>query len=231
MFKTANTMVWIGREKEKRALKLCKEHIDRVQKVVEGMREAIYHLCDYNRSQLKSISKEVIKRERKADSTKGKILKELSKGVFHPINREEIIRLVLIADNVAENARAVGKKAVLLQTKEMKSVCKWGALGEHLKIHADDIVNIVKTLNKTYSALLKNPREAIELTFKVENKEEQIDRFRGKYLIPEIIEWCNRSEKPGTCIILKAMTDNMEEVADRSEDVADVIRSIAIGSI
>ncbi len=231
MFKSTSAMVWLGREKEKHALKLCKKHMDRVVKVVEGMREAVYHLCDYEKDKLKTISKEVIKLERDADSTKGSILKELSKGVFHPISREEIIRLVLTADNVAENARAVGKKAVLLQTKELKSVCQFGILGEHMKTHADDVLKIVKVLRTAYSALLEDPKEAIEITFKVENMEEKIDSFRGKKLIPEIIDWCDRSGKPGSCIVLKDMTDNMEQVADYSEDVADVIRSIAIGSL
>jgi len=70
--------------------------------------------------------------------------------------------------------------------------------------------------------------DAIKLANEAEMIEESIDDFRMNQLVPKLIAWINRSKTVGFCVMLKETIDRMENVADRCEDVADVIRSIVI---
>lgn len=213
-------------EQEKEILELCRKHMDRVLKTVEVMRDAVHFFCNLEEEKLKAAADGAAKAERKADREKAKIIEKLSRGPIHPIDREEIIRLVLNTDDVAENARAAARKLVLLSPEEF---CN--ELGDDLRSFSDLALEIAVQLKNAFGTLLENPKKAIDEANKVEKMEEKIDVFRAKHISVEIIDWADRSKKPGTSLILKEVTDNMEDVADRSEDVADVIRSIAIASV
>jgi len=231
VFRSGSSLVWIGREKEKEVLGLCEEHIHKILKTVEEMKNTIYFLCTSDRRKMIRASERTSRSERKADEVKARILEELSKGIFHPINRDEIVRLVLTADDIAENAKAAARKAALIPMGEIKRICEDKHLSKDLRILSDNLIEITKSVSDAFSSLLRDPRKTIKLANKVEKIEEDIDNFRAETLLPEVIEWCDKSKKPGTSLLLKEMADNMEEVADRAEDVADVVRGIAISSL
>ncbi len=65
------------------------------------------------------------------------------------------------------------------------------------------------------------------VTNEVERMEEEIDDFRVS-LVEKILKFGDTAKSISAWLMLKEAVENMEDVADRSEDVADVIRSIAI---
>jgi len=75
--------------------------------------------------------------------------------------------------------------------------------------------------------LLDDPEAAINVTHEVERMEEEIDEYRVA-LIENILEYGDEVKSIAAWLMLKEAVENMENIADRSEDVADVIRSIAI---
>ncbi|OYT50709.1 MAG: hypothetical protein B6U76_12265 [Desulfurococcales archaeon ex4484_217_2] len=77
--------------------------------------------------------------------------------------------------------------------------------------------------------IYENPKEALEIADKIEALEEEVDEIRVTGLA-KILEWCNKTE-PSACIIAKETIDSIENAEDRCEDVADVIRSIALLSL
>lgn len=205
----------------------AKEHLNKVLKTVEGMRKTLRLFCsDEKGEEIDNASKKVMEMERQADTAKAEILDELSKGEFHPINRGTVIRLVTTSDDIAENARAAAVKATILDPSRLDE-----GLKNDLDQQSGLALEIVRLLESAYSALSKNPKEALERTGKVEKMEEKIDSFRTNDLSPRIVEWADQSDMPGTSIVLLEIESNIEEVADQAENAADIIREIAIESI
>lgn len=218
-------LTWLGKGKEKRALKLCRKHIDKIVKTTESMEETVRSFCEAGKD-TKRKSEKVFKREREADEVKREILNELSKGNFPPLSRDVIIRLATTADDIADNARGAAAKVNLLDSSELND-----SLRNNLKTLAGLALEIVRLLEDTYSTLLKDPKATLEKTNRVEKMEEKIDYFRAGNLASRIIEWSNQLCKPGTSGVLYEIENNIEEVADQTENTADIIREIAIRSI
>ena len=192
-------------------------------KTVEGMRSSItaFHEGDVPRA--KQLASDASNSEKGADDIKKRILDDLGKGMFHPIDRDEILRLVLEEDGIASNAKAsVGKLTMI--PREMMPDSLTGKLVEM----AEKLVSTVQVMSEAFSALVNGSGDVFDLCQSVENHEEEIDDFRAGLIGEHLLPWCQEPSRAGLCIILKEAMDNMEKVADQAEDVADVIRSIAI---
>ncbi|MEM4601170.1 MAG: DUF47 family protein, partial [Sulfolobales archaeon] len=68
-----------------------------------------------------------------------------------------------------------------------------------------------------------------ELANKVESLEEEVDDIRHE-VFREVLKFCD-SSRSSKCMLTKEIMDSIENAADRCEDVADVLRSIALLSI
>jgi len=164
----------------------------------------------------------VFKQERYADNLKREILEKLSRGPFHPITREEVVRVVLTADDVAANAKSAARKISASSPKDLPDEIKDG-----LRSLADMDVKIAEKMREAFIKLLEDPAVAIEVTNEVERMEEEIDDYRVA-LTENILKYGDKVKSIAAWLMLKEAVENMENIADRSEDVADVIRSIAI---
>jgi len=212
-------------ERERKISELCKGHFNKVVETVSEMRKNIHAVCGTDRKKAAESFKKVFEKEREADEIKRKIVEELSKGLIHPINREEVIRLVLTADDIATNAKAAVRRLKLISRAKISSELKTG-----LKEISDFLLQISELTRSAYFALLHNPHGAIELANEVERIEEKIDDFRIDEILPNMVSWSNKSS-PGDAMMIKDAIDNMEKIADRCEDVVDVIRGIILSQI
>ncbi|HID60361.1 MAG TPA: DUF47 family protein [Hadesarchaea archaeon] len=219
-------LLWLGEAREKKILEICDEHMKKVVDTVVGMNKVIQGFCDPDRKKVDQGFEEVFKSERAADEFKRKILEELSAGIFHPIHRDEIIRLTMTADEIAANAKAAARKLNYLDPKKLHT-----KLRETLRIFSEDLVHIGNKTYEAFVALTKDSKTAVVLSHEVEKLEEKIDDLRAEQLTPELLAWYRKINDIGVSLVLKEMTDNMENVADFCEDVSDIIRCIAISHI
>jgi hypothetical protein len=222
MFKPIHMAFFFGKKREKEALEVCKKHLDKVLETIAEMRKVVYALHDNDKKSFDRFSKVVFKREREADDTKRKVLDELSKGPFHPMDREDVIRLIFTFDDISTNAKAVVRKLSLVPLKSVKREVRVS-----FKEISDLVMKEAEKLKESYDELRKNPRKAIELTHEVEKIEEEIDDLR----LDSLDKILDSSKVIKTVLMLKDAIDSMENVADRIEDSADIVRSIAITKI
>jgi len=222
MFKSGHISFWLARQKEKEILGECKLHADAIVATVVEMKKVFYSFCDGDLESVKRDFEMVFKQERYADNLKREILEKLSRGPFHPITREEVVRVVLTADDVAANAKSAARKISASSPKDLPDEIKDG-----LRSLADMDVKIAEKMREAFIKLLEDPAIAIEVTNEVERMEEEIDDFRVA-LTENILKYGDKVKSIAAWLMLKEAVENMENIADRSEDVADVIRSIAI---
>lgn len=219
-------LLWMGEARERKILEICDGHIKKVAETVIAMSNAVRGFCDFDMKKVDAEFKEVFKNERAADDLKRKILEELAMGIFHPIHRDEIIRLTMTADEIAANAKAAARKLHYLDPKKLHEKLK-----EALREFAKDSEDIANKTYETFIALTKDSKKAVMLSHEVERMEEKIDDLRADKLTPELLVWYKKIKEIGPSIVLKEITDNMENVADFCEDVSDIIRSIAISHV
>jgi predicted phosphate transport protein (TIGR00153 family) len=223
MMSAGGPLRWVGEAREKKILEICDSHIKKVVNTVVGMNKAIQGFCDMNMKKVDEGFQEAFKSERAADEVKREILEELSKGIFHPIHRDEIIRLTMTADEIAANAKAATRKLRYLDPKKLHE-----KLRETIRKFSVDLVAISNRTYEAFVTLGKDSKTAVALSQDVERLEEKIDDLRAEELTPELLIWYKKIKDIGPSIVLKEMTDNMENVADFCEDVSDIIRSIAV---
>ncbi|MCS7385377.1 MAG: DUF47 family protein [archaeon GB-1867-005] len=222
MFKSTYSAFWFGKKREIEILNICRVHLETILSVISATRDLVYAVCDGEYDKACEIFKLVFDREREADDVKERILDELSKGPFHPIDREEIIHLVLTADDLAANAKSAGRKLCLAKPEDMPECVK-----VQLKKMADMVYDIGCKLKEAFTTLIENPRKAIDVAEAVERLEEAIDEHRVDLLI-KILKWGDEAKKISHWLMVKEAVENLEMVADKAEDTADVIRAISI---
>jgi len=221
--KTGSSIIWLGRQRERQILESCNRHVEKVLEVVKEAYKVFTAFCRGEVEEVERRFKRVFDLEREADSIKDGIIDELSKGVLHPINRDEVIRLLLTVDDIADFAKTSARRLLFVQPKKLSQ-----DLRENLKIMAELFLKASEATDEAFKSLLHDPRKAIEASNRVERIEERVDDFRFESIIPEFLKWCESSRDPGQCLIVFSIIESMENLVDRCEISADVIRHIAI---
>jgi predicted phosphate transport protein (TIGR00153 family) len=212
---------WISRRRREDLLKFYVEHVDYVVRVVEESRKVIDELVAGNAELVATYWNSVFELERKADEVKRRILAELASEAFHPIDREEIVRLVLTTDDVAAYAKAWSRRAVLYLPERVPE-----GIGRAFREMAAKVEEAAKYVRRAVEYLPKDPRSVLEIANAIESLEEAVDDIRHD-VFREILKYCERG-RVSRCLLLKEIMDSIENAADRCEDVADVLRGIAL---
>jgi len=216
-------MIWIGRKKEREILKLSKKHFNKILEFTNSFKEYMTSYVNCNVDETSRLYQDsIFKLERQADEQKEKILLEVSKGPFHPISREDVIRLVLTMDDIAANLKSAARKLLYTDPCEVPEDIR----NDLLKL-TDLSVELVLKLGEALDALIEGSKEVLKLADMVERKEEEIDEFRHG-LIAKILSWGDSAKKLSNVIMLKEVIENIENASDKGEDVADLIRTIAV---
>lgn len=217
-----STWSWISRISERRALELYIKH---ASKVLETVNHAIKALKAYYEGQREMFAEEwrkVFDSEKEADVLKRKIIEELSTQTFHPIDREEVVRLVLSSDDIASRAKAWTRRLTYAQDSELPRY-----VVEHLVKMAVLVGDAVKLIVEAGEKLLQGDvKSVLKLAEDIERLEERVDDLRSDAL-SLVFAYCDTA-KPSLCILAKEVLDIIEDAADKCEDVADVLRSIAL---
>jgi len=220
----ASTWAWIGRRRQREIIALCLSHISKIVEESQHLKKLLECFLKRNRGSAEREYEKIFNLEREADDIKRNIFMELSKGIFHPIYREDLIRLVLTADDIAAYVKSASRKLILPSSSKIPE--------EILKVlyeMASKVYESTLLIKDAIMEIYENPKEALEIANKIETLEEEVDEIRIAGLA-KVLEWCDKTE-PSACIIAKETVDSIENAEDRCEDVADVIRSIALLSL
>lgn len=219
-------MEWIGRRLEKKAFECSKVHMDKATEALLSLHEAVYAYFDKKFDVFRQHVKKTVESEEEADDIKRKIIDDMSRGLFHPIDREMLTRLIFAIDDVATYSKTIAKRLEILP-EVVEGLNE--DIANEFRIFVDQLVNITKQTNTLVALLIEDPKKAIEQSHVVEKLEDEIDNFR--------IALLQKLLKSGEILgfvkltLLKEVSDAMEEIADRCEDVADAVRSIAVSSL
>ncbi len=214
----------MGKQREKDILRLTEKHLRKIISLAIAMKDFIRAFSEASTEGMERTFKEIFRIEREADDEKENIIVELSKGPFHPMDREDIMRLILTMDDVAANIKAASTK--LLYVDPVK-------IPDNVRKDIAELVNmvydIVMSFGDALQGLIVGSKDVLKLAENVERKEEAIDEFRV-VLIARVLEWGEESKRISALLMLKEAVENLESASDCTEDAANIIRGIvAVG--
>jgi predicted phosphate transport protein (TIGR00153 family) len=214
--------VWLGRQAEKEVIGACEAHLNKVFAIVDKFLTFTNNYCDNDMEEAQYKAKEIYTLEREADNIKEGIIDNLMKSTLHPMDQDEIIRLVLTSDDIAAQLKSTTRKLLYTHPEEIPPNIKQG-----FKELVNALVDESGALRETINALVKNRDGVTEKAEKTERLEETIDDLRVD-LLAQILKWGDLSEHVSDWIMLKEAVENVEMASDKIEDTADVLRAIAI---
>jgi len=217
--------IWLGKRREKDILRLTEKHLRKIISLAITLKDFIQAFSSNSTENMEKTFKEIFRLEREADDEKENIIVELSKGPFHPMDREDIMRLVLTMDDIAANIKAASTKLLYVDPVNVP---------DNVKTDTVELVNrvydIVMSFGDALQGLIEGSKDVLKLAENVERKEEAIDEFRV-VLIAKILEWGEKSQRISALLMLKEAVENLETASDSTEDAADIIRGIiAVGT-
>jgi len=216
--------MWAGRQSTKDILRLTEKHLRKILSSAIFLKDFIRAFSSNSTEAMEKIFKDIFRLEREADNEKENIIGELSKGPFHPMDREDIMRLILTMDDIAANIKEASTKLLYVDPVNVPN---------NVKNDMVELVNmvyaIVMSFGDALQGLIESTKDALKLAENVERKEEAIDEFRV-VLLTRILDWGEKSQRISALLMLKEAVENLESASDWTEDAADIIRGIvAVG--
>ncbi|MBS7641098.1 MAG: DUF47 family protein [Candidatus Bathyarchaeia archaeon] len=159
--------------------------------------------------------------EEEIDNLRRTVFEELTKGILPPRDREDIMHLVKRLDVMADFVKDSARSVLILLDHEMPT--------EILRAFLDMVSDVVKcavTLKESLGLLSEDPVKAREVSLKVEEEENKVDKHHLK--IKSLLLKYGDKINPAILVILKDLADFMEDTADSCADVGDYIRILTI---
>ncbi len=173
-------------------------------------------LRSFDRDEFVAASKKIYEFEQEGDLLTHDIFKNLNKTFLTPIDREDIHALASRIDDIMDHIWAVVDRMVVFKIEKPTP---------EILLMAEDMQTVAGTLKKAIRELRAKQYDRVqEYCIEINRLENRIDRIYrdalGKLL--------NEQNDPMYVIKWKDIYQLLEEGADRSEDVANVLESIVL---
>lgn len=222
MFGTGHVAIWLARQTEKEIIGSCEKHLTTVFTIVDKFKVFMEKYSQNNVEESRYLANEISDLEREADMIKEGIIENLMKSALHPMDQDEIIKLVTTSDDIAAHIKSATRKLLYTSPSDVP---------EHIKSGLISIVNTLveekNALKETIDALTSKNGNVRAMAEKTERLEESIDDMRVD-LLAQVLKWGDTSKHVSNWLMLKEAIENIETSSDRMEDTADVLRAMAI---
>lgn len=219
MDRTRNIFAWLGEREEKGVLTLALQHVEKSYECVLAMKDSIEALMKNDMDDKKRHIGRAKNAEHEGDEIKKTIMNELSKGMFLPPDREDLILLNESLNDIADSAKGVVRLLEFFEKEPSEEIDK---------LLLDDSLLAVKAgekLKTAINALVKSDaNKVMEDCAKIETIEEEGDDKR-RDLISALIK---TELSPQLTILVYEMIDNLEDVIDCIKKAGDKVRILAI---
>ncbi|HIK01966.1 TPA: DUF47 family protein [archaeon] len=193
--------------------------IGHIHDSVVSMEKTLEHYCNDDIDAVKELSEKVLRSEKKADVIRRHMEQMLYKGVLVPFGREDKYNLLEALDDVADRAEIVVRIARIERPKVPDTI------KDGLKDMASLVVKTSKNLKKSVLSLDKNLDKSIQEATSVELDRERVRNEEFKLLEALF------SDKKNTklqLMLIKELISLLGRVADRAEEAADRVTTLAV---
>ncbi len=207
-----------ARSVERKALYISQDHARVISSAVKELSQLIDDWIAGDAEQVRERHNRISKFEKEANNIKWSLLDELSTATTL-ICREDLMRLVLETDMIADNVEAVAYKISISGNMNLPSTI----LNDFKKMMETVVVTMDK-LRECIIALDQNIDKAAQLSKQVDETEEQTDAIH-RALMKDILEEVNDYKK---MYKISNIIEQLEETSDQIKSSADMVRILTM---
>lgn len=221
MKESRNILGWLGVAAEQTIILDAEKHVDETCRTVALLAEAMKAFIAGDLG-AKTVAIENVKQsERQADRIRARMINQLSEGMLLPPHREDLMRFAKALDRIADCTNKAARLLGLIEERLPDNVLK------NMTISTELIVNAVASLRQAIHAMGKNdaPR-VLDNCNEVERFEHEADDQKRTFL--DIV--LHASLTPASLLLCYNLAEALEEITDRIDSAADMIRLLAVRS-
>ena len=208
----------MGREREEQVLERMAQFADQVVVIVEKLEDVVERFAAQRYEALAEAAKELDQLESRADDAKEVILDQVSLGGVFPMHRADLARLVGSMDNIANLATGAADRI------SMRRFTLPEEMNAQLVALAKVDVEAVRALREAVVAMSTDLHKAIKLAGSVDKIESRADDiFASMYRCMFDMDIDFKAFHQ-----LKSILDRLENIADRCNDNAELLRHMAL---
>lgn len=208
----------LNQSKERIVLEILQDHIRKILSAAKELAPFLEAWLTGNENQMEETLLKISQADNEAEEIKLALLDELSVAATL-IQREDMMRLVLITDEIADYAEGTA-----FRLKGLKDWKPKGTLTEDLRNLVTTMINSVETLREAIFTIIEDAekaKKAAEEVDKIERFMDQIHRATEQTLFQLNIDH-------RTLIRLLNIITNLEDTVDIARRAADAVRIIAV---
>jgi len=201
------------------------EHLEKAKECVSLLGSSIDEFIAGDMDKLQNIADKVTKYEKEADVIKENIRLRLSRSIFSSVERSEIMAWLRQQDGIADGCEDTVKLISLRKTKFVKEIeSPFKKLFERVEQMITELIKSVKIFGEMdVSEVTKEQiHEINKLIDYVQNGKDEVDSLQMDFLR----KLFSAEEKldPVSLFFLRDVAEKIARIADRIENVSDIIR-------
>jgi predicted phosphate transport protein (TIGR00153 family) len=213
-------MGWFEKRLKSKSLGLARREVVAAFGTVKGLKEAVEAASRGDQSATESSINRLFSQEKEVDDLRRSLFAELAKGNLEYADREDIMSLMKRIDDLADNVKDAARSIRLLEGAEVPK-----AIWDSFTGMSIDLVECADTLRVSISELDSDLAKAEKAAEQVEVVESRLDEEYQK--TRSLFIKYSRSIDPAILMILKDLSDFIEQAADTCADTADYVRVLA----
>lgn len=201
------------------------EHLAKASDCLKLLKLSVEGFASENYSKLGGLARRAARLEKDADTIKENIRQRLSRSVFSSVQRSDIFAWLRQQDGIADSCEDVVKLFSLRKTrvaKELKLPLR--RLVERVSQMMDELVEAVKVFGKM--AIGETTKEELNrlngLIANTQKGKDEVDRLQMEFL--KKVFKVEEKLDPVSIFFLKDAGEKISRIADRIENVGDLIR-------
>jgi predicted phosphate transport protein (TIGR00153 family) len=208
---------WFSKKKQKTILDFSLEHLKKVKETVNALYNVLLKIDDKKR--LMTMLHDVAEKEHQADEIQTALILEIAKDRLVFSGYEDLMEFVQVCDSIADYAHTA-ERYIALFPGTLTHETKRGLLAL-ADIGCKSIAKLYATID-SFSSLSKE--EILSACKQIEKLEEKADDEKRKTLQ----ELLNANYTPAQMIVLRDLTEAVEDVCDMCEIAAGKIRILTV---
>lgn len=205
---------------KRRALSVCQDHLRKVLEIARKVPQMVDCFAADDKDTARQVFAEIKKTEEEVDKARRIVSQELAQIGAILINREDFLRFTNLTSEIADFCE--GLSFWLLSIMERGWNVPADIKNDLVKL-AEATLNTVIKLRETAITLSYGPEKTLEKAREVETAERTVDEIYRKLEVKII----NSNLEIPVMLLLKDITQLLENAADKAEDASDAARILS----
>ncbi len=205
---------------KRRALNVCRDHLRKVTDVARKVSQMVDCFAKEDKKTARTLYAEIKMSREEADSARRLVSRELAEIGAFLLSREDFLRFTNLTSEIADFSEGIAFRLLEIMEKEWKVPSN---VRKGLTELSGGVFETVSKLRETAMTLSYGSTKTLEKAREVEAAEQAVDDLYRQLELDLI----NSEVEIPVLLLLRVVTELLEDSADKAEDASDVARILS----